>query len=536
MSQCATNAGNQDGLLQSVPDNNKNKKRRILRRIFMSLGVFFCFLALILFLFKVSPACETFTVELGDPITTDINDYLVGRNFALRSAKLEMPEIIPGAPGEYKVFVKYFWITFEYSLIIEDTHAPKAEFSVDNFVCEVGKETDALYFISSVEDKCTKLTYEYINTESDNDVIISDDKYCFIATTPGVHNVTLKITDLSGNYSTYYFSCVCDIAPVIEGITEYYTSTDAFPDLLSGVYAYDSDGYDVEVTYKCPGSAFSVPGDYTFTYSATDYLGLTSTKKALLHTYSPLSLQDLVNTKQLDSSNDNVFGILNPYDSGYIQESNIDEAIELMKTAVIRIQYDTGYSRTNGSGYIVKIDSDNIVICTNSHVVKQQEKVYVSFFDGITVKAEVVASQSAPDVAFVKVPTLSIPQSTLDGLKTVHINLSYYDSLSDNPNFDMGMYCINSDGSEWIKRTGKIVRKSGMLSEYFVGYDYAVTEVSIPLTPGVSGSAIIDTHGNLLCMASFYWKHDDTVEYYGVSLNDILDFYEKSFGERLEYY
>ena len=100
----------------------------------------------------------------------------------------------------------------------------------------------------------------------------------------------------------------------------------------------------------------------------------------------------------------------------------------------------------------------------------------------------------------------------------------------------MGMYVINANGSEMFKRTGYIVRKTGYLAEYFENFDYPVMEVSVRLTPGVSGSAIIDAHANLLCMAAFYWDHNGSREYYGVSLEDILDFYEDVFGERLEYY
>ena len=73
-------------------------------------------------------------------------------------------------------------------------------------------------------------------------------------------------------------------------------------------------------------------------------------------------------------------------------------------------------------------------------------------------------------------------------------------------------------------------------TSYFENYDYEVTQVSVKLTPGVSGSAIIDSHGNLLCMAAFYWVHDGNTEYYGISLTDILDYYKDVFGKPLEYY
>lgn len=538
MSLCATNAGNQEELLKNAPDdcNNKNRKKRILRRTLMSLGVFFCLFAGVLFFFKVSKVCNSFVYELGDNVSTEVTDYLSGRPFALSLAKINMPDISNEIPGEYTVSVDYLFSTYYYSVTVQDTIAPIVEFKSDSFVCEVNTETDALFFVEQTIDKCPILKYEYINIENDEDVIISDDKYCFIATSAGVHYVVLKVSDYAGNYTTYYLSIVSDTAPTIEGIMEYYCSTAVSPNLLAGVYAYDERYGETEVSYACSASSFTIPGDYIIDYSATNKIGLTSHKEGVLHVYSPLVLQDLINTGKIDNDEINVFGVINPYDCGYVSDSNIYEAIDLIRTSVIYIQYDNGNSRTNGSGFIVDIDSSDITICTNNHVVKDQETVYVSFFDGITVPAGVIATQKTPDIAFIRVSKSSLPGATLEKLKTVHINLGYYNSLSNNPNFDMGMYCINYDGSERAKRVGKIVRKSGKLSEYFVGYDYAVTEVSIPLTPGVSGSAIIDTHGNLLCMAAFYWDHDNSMEYYGISLDDILDFYEKTFGERLEYY
>ncbi|MBP5598698.1 MAG: trypsin-like peptidase domain-containing protein, partial [Lachnospiraceae bacterium] len=232
----------------------------------------------------------------------------------------------------------------------------------------------------------------------------------------------------------------------------------------------------------------------------------------------------------------NVAGVINPYDSGYIEESNMDAAIDNIKHAVVRIHYETPRTRTFGSGYIVKITDKEIICATNNHVVTDRNYVTVSFYDGTNVEARVVAGKVSPDIAFISINRSDIKDFDNLDLKTIHINRGYYESLSSKPQFEMGMYCINENGSQWLERTGKIVRKSGKLDKYFENYDYAVTQISVRLTPGVSGSAIIDSHANLLCMAAFYWVHDGNTEYYGVSVTDILDYYKEVFGQRLEYY
>ena len=129
----------------------------------------------------------------------------------------------------------------------------------------------------------------------------------------------------------------------------------------------------------------------------------------------------------------------------------------------------------------------------------------------------------------------SVKKELIKKLKTAHINLEYYQSLSDKPSFEVGMYCTDGEGGEWLTRYGQIKRKSGMLDQYFERFNYAVTEVTVDLTPGVSGSMVFDSHGNFICMASFYWQNGEIKENYGVSLDSILSFYEATFGKRLEY-
>lgn len=533
MSQCATNAGKRDEKL-SESNNTKNTKR-ILGRVFIALGVFFLALFMLEKLLSVSPLVSNITVELGDSISSDIHDYLDGREIALRQADLDISKVDLAKCGEYQIVIKYFWVEYDFYVTVEDTISPKVYFNTKNYICEPFISIPADYFVEKVEDKSDVFLF-YLNTENDSDIEIDENGISFNQT--GIHNVVLRCQDRWSNYSDYYLSVIVDSAPLIYGARDCYTAVGSEIDLLKNVVALDDT--DGDVTYALDAlvdeAHFSKPGSYEIKYEASDSYGLKGYAYSTLHSFDPLVLQDMVNTKKINPLEENVAGVINPYDSGYLNTSDCSLAIENIKNAVVRIQYETSRYAVNGSGYIVKIDDRHLIICTNNHVVSGQNKVIVSFFDGTRIEADVVAGQSEPDIAFVSVNAYEVPYSLLLQLKTVHINLGYYESLSGEPQFDMGMYCINEDGSEWTTRYGKIVRKSGKLSKYFKGYDYEVTEISVKLSKGVSGSAIVDAHGNLLCMAAFYWSHDGHVEYYGVSLDDILDYYEEVFGERLEYY
>lgn len=519
--------------------NNETRKiepKKILGRIFASLGLFLCLVAFVLWLFKVEKVVDSYEVELGTAFNEDISAYLSGKAIALSSAKPDFSNVDTSKTGKYSVKVDYFFKTYEYDIIVADTIAPKVFFNTDNYVCEPYMEIESDFFVQSVvEYDDYKLTYLVLSDDAPFDKAFDGSSVVF--TKPGVCDIVLRATDMSGNYSDYYLSVVVDTAPVIYGNYDYYLAAGSDFDPLNGIFSYDeTDGELTNQVKAYVSSDLTNPGDANIEYVVTDSCGLTTRVSGLIHVYDPLLLQDMVNLKKLDPFDENVIGVINPYDCGYLLESDCEAAVENIKPAVVRVYYETTTTRTYGSGYIVKITDDKIIVCTNKHVIGSQNEVKVCLYDGTVVTGHVAGRQTAPDIAFVVIDRNQYPNLENLELKTIHINLNYYNSLSNQPYFDMGMYCINNDGTEWLTHYGKIIRKSGVLDEYFVNYDYPVTEISVELIGGVSGSAIIDEHGNLLCMATFYWVNNGTKEYYGVSLNDILDFYEITFGERLEYY
>lgn len=539
MLQCATNVGNPEENLNVENDNqSNNRKRHILRLILVAIGVFFCLLFSYLTFYRVTLAKEVVTVELGDALEVEPSFYLEGKEWSVNLSKCDFSNVNIEKNGEYVLNIHHVLEDYSVNINVKDTTAPKVEFKSENYVCETGRTVTPSDFVSVVTDCSDSVSLRFLNTENDASIKVGEDGSNASFKEGGVHPITLIATDDSGNNSNYYMSMVVDSSPMVYGASEFYVAVGEEADFSTGISSFDAmDGVLTEdLEYVVNGPYDEIPGDYSIVYSSTDSLGLTGTLKGTVHSLDPYVLQDMVNTGKLNPFSDHVFGVINPYDSGYIYEEDVDKAISNIKNAVVHLYYETQYTITSGSGYIAKITDDSVIIGTNKHVVEDRTKIQVDFFDGTEVTGDVVGGVRTPDVAFVRVPVSEIPLDVFEKLKTVHINLDYYKSISSKPRFAMGMYCINKDGSEWLTRTGYIVRKSGVLAEYFKNFDYPVMEISVKLTPGVSGSAIIDSHGNLLCMAAFYWDHNGKREYYGVSLEDILDCYEDVFGERLEYY
>jgi len=535
MSQCATSAGNQERRFNELK-SNKGKTNITLACLFAGLGFFLCLLYILFEMFKVEKVTDTFRVELGERVSTKVSDYILGKEFVYDFAYLDMSQV-KNEPGEYTAVVRYFFKNYEYQVIIEDTVAPKLLFNRDNYVAPLGEEISVNEYVASVEDE-SNYSLQYMNLIPYQSITMAEDKSSISFEECGIFEVILRAKDIYGNYKDYLLSVIVDTKPSISGNEDFYVSVGNSVDIYKSVKAMDDCDGDITERLEAYVSDdyLTNTGDYEVTYRVTDSYGLETSANSTIHVYEPLALQDLVNTKKINPFSSHVKGVINPYDSGYLKEDDCETAIENIKKAVVRIFYETGTSRTHGSGYIVSISNSDIIICTNHHVVGSRKIVNVNFYNGVTASGTVVDSKVSPDIAFVRIKRSDINGVLAGKLKTVHFNLNYYNELSMSPNISLGMYCINSDGSVWVENYGKILRKTGTLSEYFENYDYPVTEVSVELQRGVSGSAIVDSHGNFICMAAYYWNHNGTLEYYGVSEDDILDYYEEVFGKRLEYY
>ena len=538
MSQCVTSAGKKEEK-SAGQENKPGKKIRAFRRILLTVGVVCCLVAGALFFFDVAPKSEVVNIELGDSISYDPLDYLDGMKWSVRFAKMDFSEVEADKVGDYPLHISHGFDDYEVTISVRDTTAPKVTLKGLKYVAELNAVSFAKDYVATCMDVDSDVTFSFLNTEQD-DSIKKQDEESVVFTGEGVHPITLMATDSSGNYSSFYMSMIVDSPPeihTISGDPEYYVALGQTIDFARDVYAFDDKDGDLTSAVKIKAPDYtSQEGDYTVTYTATDSNGLTAQMSGVVHSYSALKIQDLFNTDRFKAENLKVEGIINPYDAGYNIDEDIEGSIERIKPAVVHIYYYSNFATYWGSGFIVKINEDDIIVCTNQHVVKDRPTVTVCLCDGTHVTGRVVGTSVTPDVAFVRLNKADLSEELLESLKTVHINLNYYKTISSRPRFEMGMYVIYADGTEMFTRYGYIVRKSGKLGEYFENFDYPVMEVSVQLTPGVSGSAIIDAHGNLLCMAAFYWDHNGSREYYGVSLEDILDFYEKVFGERLEYY
>lgn len=131
----------------------------------------------------------------------------------------------------------------------------------------------------SASDSSTSSTATAAETASTSEVEV-DDTPDLLFENPGLYNVTLTGTDMSGNQSqkSIVVTVKDKIAPVISGLKESFTLTDKdkkAPNYLNGITAADEIDGDLTASISIDDSKvkYGVAGTYAVTYSVSDASG-----------------------------------------------------------------------------------------------------------------------------------------------------------------------------------------------------------------------------------------------------------------------
>lgn len=334
-------------------------------------------------------------------------------------------------------------------------------------------------------------------------------------------------------FREYEIPVTVDTPPTITGMRDYYVIPGTTLNYLEFIEAYDTVDGDISqnVRVNAENVDLSSVGSYELEYICEDSYGLISTETVSINVMESIDIQELINTHQIHRLNDIIVGAYNLYDIGYYDDKTIEEMAEIMCPTTIRITNSTGY----GSGFILQILEDEVIIGTCQHVVKDEDTVDISFFDGTKVKGTVVAANWDYDVAFVSVNREDISQELLDNLYTIHINKGYWDALENEADLEVGIRCISDQGTVLRDITGELIYK---LCQSDLQWRNLVetTKITVALFSGSSGSNVFDIHGNTMGVAVYVIFGDGKYESYCMTLETLCNKYEEVFGEKLYYY
>lgn len=273
----------------------------------------------------------------------------------------------------------------------------------------------------------------------------------------GFYTMTIKVTDIHGNSSEISIDIIVETAPVINAPSDIYVATDSTIDYSQFIAAWDFVDGDLDFnTIEIDSSQLNTGtiGTYPVYFTARDSYGLTSTACTLVNVCDASSLQDLINTHEINISDHVIMGAINPYDMGYYESASADDVLGGLSLASVQLTNQS--NSTVGYGFIIHIDDEFVTIATTDTIVSNTLEVEVCFADGTTRLGSVVALNEQEHIAFVRLlvsdsgSTSSVLPEYLKNLRTVHIDSAYSDVST-------GTLSIGGAGSAYLDSWGRLV-------------------------------------------------------------------------------
>lgn len=502
----------------------KRRKNKVFA-IFSLMGL--TALGLLFFYFKiyrVEPAFSTATYELGERVSNDAGDYILGTEWSCSLAQLDLSEVDRRQTGTYEAVLYHGGKTYTYSIVIEDTRPPEILEKEGQVYLAAGVENRPEDAVEQIVDKDRNITVYFVQDGLKRETIVFNE--------PGEYSLEIRAEDSSGNQSRAVLDVTVDTPPEIEGVRDFYVVLESRPDYLKCITAADDLDGDLTESITIDDSRIRLgkEGIYELTYSVGDRYGLVTQKQAQVTVASREDIQELIGSRQINRWDDNIVGAPNPYDAGVMEGDDLKAALSYMRPALVQLYHekDNGYSA--GSGYVMEITEDTVYICSNRHVAEKYDNWDVFFFDGTKVEGEHLGSSEKYDVGVVTVKREDIPQELQDRLITVHIDRSYWGGLDDQA-VELGLERVDREGGILHVTTGNLVKVKQRF-EWEGRKDH--TEVTVVLEHGDSGSAILDGRGNLISMAYAY--STDPTRYWCIPLDAILECYEEITGRKVYVY
>ncbi len=144
-----------------------------------------------------------------------------------------------------------------------------------------------------------------------------------------------------------------------------------------------------------------------------------------------------------------------------------------------------------GSGIIIGENDDELLICTNNHVVEGATEITVGFVDDEVCTAVVKGTDASNDLAVVAVEIADIPSDTLDQIKIAEIGNSD-DLLVGEQVVAIG----NALGYGQSVTTGIVSALNRTID--LDGYNTELIQTDAAINPGNSGGALLDMNGHVV--------------------------------------
>ena len=151
----------------------------------------------------------------------------------------------------------------------------------------------------------------------------------------------------------------------------------------------------------------------------------------------------------------------------------------------------TEESTSAGSGIIIGQNDDELLICTNNHVVENSTELSVGFADESVCEAVVKGTDASNDLAVVAVKLDDISSDTMDAIKVAEIG--------DSDKLVVGQQVVaigNALGYGQSVTTGIVSALNRTID--IDGYQADLIQTDAAINPGNSGGALLDMQGRVI--------------------------------------
>ena len=254
-----------------------------------------------------------------------------------------------------------------------------------------------------------------------------------------------------------------------------------------------------------------------------------------------LGIIDKQNNTVLTKSSNNTIEATGVSSGGAVNSpNNLTEVVNKCMPSIVSINstitstYNSYFGSYNqdetgsGSGIILKISDDEILIVTNNHVISDAKKIMVGFngaSEDDMVQATVKGTDSTRDLAVVLVKTKDVPKNILKNITAAEIG-----SSDDMQVGQMAIAIGNALGYGQSMTVGYISAKDRTVA-VDEGTNMTLLQTDAAINPGNSGGALLNSDGQVIGINSAKYA-DTSVEGMGFAIpisdaisviNDLMD-------------
>lgn len=153
----------------------------------------------------------------------------------------------------------------------------------------------------------------------------------------------------------------------------------------------------------------------------------------------------------------------------------------------------TAEAAASGSGVIIGITDDEVLIVTNHHVIEDASELSVQFVDGTSADADIKGEDSSADLAVIAVKVSDLSFDTLNQIEAI--------TFADSDEAEVGEQVVaigNALGYGQSVTTGIISAKDRTLEASDGTTEEGLLQTDAAINPGNSGGALLNMKGQLV--------------------------------------